>query len=411
MTFDLYVDGPRWRQHTDSVRDEVATAVAPAGGLVPVIKGNGYGFGNGCLGREAARLGCHTIAVGTIEEFETVARESPDSDILVLAPYESVDRVAAQTWAAVLDGPHRARVIATIASAPMLTLSARSESGPYRIVLERLTSLRRFGMTDNELAEALGGDTVRHAVRDQRLSIEGLALHLPLTQPEVRRRPTAESMLHDARVSIAATGSAKTQECVSSAHRWLTLAGDFVDSTGLSSEKAERLLTLWVSHLDDQELSDVRTQMPGVVLNARIGTRLWLGDRAALTIKGTVLAVHRISKGDRVGYRQRRAPRDGALVIVGGGTAHGVALEAPSPASTYRQRGIAAGTGVLEAAGRYKSPFTINGRQRWFAEPPHMQVSLLWLAAVDGPAPRVGDLVDADVRLTTTLVDHVVGLD
>lgn len=411
MTFALYVDGPRWRRHTDSVRDQVATAVAPAGGLVPVIKGNGYGFGKGRLGLEAARLGCHTIAIGTIEEFETVARETPGSDILVLAPYESADLVASQTWSAVLDGPDRSRVIATIASSSMLTLSARSETGPTRIVLERLTSLRRFGMSDNELAEVLGSDTVRHAVRDQRLSIEGLALHLPLTQPEVRRRPTAETMLHDVHVSIAAAGSSKAQECVGSAHRWLTLAGDFVDSTGLSSEKTERMLTLWVSHLDDHELSDVRTQMPGVVLNARIGTRLWLGDRDALTAKGTVLAVHRVSKGDRVGYRQRRAPRDGALVIVGGGTAHGVALEGPTPATTYRQRGIAAGTGVLEATGRYKSPFTINGRQRWFAEPPHMQISLLWLAEVDGPAPRIGDLVNADVRLTTTLVDHVVGLD
>ena len=84
MTFDLHVDGPRWRAHNESVRDSVAAAVAPAGALVPVMKGNGYGFGNACLAREALRLGATTIAVGTVEEVPEVAQHSGQADILVL---------------------------------------------------------------------------------------------------------------------------------------------------------------------------------------------------------------------------------------------------------------------------------------------------------------------------------------
>ena len=135
--------------------------------------------------------------------------------------------------------------------------------------------------------------------------------------------------------------------------------------------------------------------------------------------RGTVLAVHQVAKGRAVGYRQRRAPKDGLLVVVGGGTSHGVALEAPSPASSLRQRAVAAGTGALEASGRARSPFTWDGKRRWFAEPPHMQVSMLWLSAEDvrlavgkgGRVPAVGDEIDCRVRHTTSAFDRIVGLD
>jgi len=44
----LYVDYPRWYAHLES-------AIAEAPGLVPVAKGNGYGFGVDKLARTAAR--------------------------------------------------------------------------------------------------------------------------------------------------------------------------------------------------------------------------------------------------------------------------------------------------------------------------------------------------------------------
>jgi hypothetical protein len=93
--------------------------------------------------------------------------------------------------------------------------------------------------------------------------------------------------------------------------------------------------------------------------------------------------------------------------VLSGGTAHGIALEAPASAASPRQRAVSLAKGGLEASGRALSPFTVDGRQRWFAEPPHMQVSLVFLpSSVDPPA--VGDDVSVDVRLTTTTFDKIV---
>jgi len=85
-------------------------------------------------------------------------------------------------------------------------------------------------------------------------------------------------------------------------------------------------------------------------------------------------------------------------------------MEAPSAVASMRQRVVVAGTGILDAAGRALSPFHIGGAQVWFAEPPHMQVSLVRVPR--GIAvPAVGDEVDVDVRLTGIAPDRVVGLD
>ena len=141
----------------------------------------------------------------------------------------------------------------------------------------------------------------------------------------------------------------------------------------------------------------------------RVGTELWLGDPTSLRTTGTVLAVHEPSD-TAIGYRQRKGPRGARLIVVSGGTSHGIALAAPSANVTVRQRAIAATSGVLDAAGRTTSPFTISGAQRLFAEPPHMHVSLVWLPG-DVEPPAVGDEVDVRVRNTTARFDRVVGLD
>jgi hypothetical protein len=114
--------------------------------------------------------------------------------------------------------------------------------------------------------------------------------------------------------------------------------------------------------------------------------------------------------GTHVGYRQRTGPKDGTLVVVSGGTANGIGLSAPTPAASVRQRVVTAGTGALDAAGRALSPFRWSGKQRWFAEPPHQHVSLLWLPK-GCVIPSVGDRLAADVRFTTSRFDVVLGLE
>ncbi|HRI98785.1 MAG TPA: alanine racemase, partial [Nocardioides sp.] len=72
-----------------------------------------------------------------------------------------------------------------------------------------------------------------------------------------------------------------------------------------------------------------------------------------------------------------------------------------------RSRAKVAARGGMDALGRTRSPFWVDGRQRLFAEPPHMQASMLLLPS-DARVPAVGDLVDARVRYTATTFDRVV---
>ena len=66
MTLRLVVDRSAWSTHVRRVASELHP-------LVPVVKGNGYGFGQQVLAREASRLQADVIAVGTIHEALTSA--------------------------------------------------------------------------------------------------------------------------------------------------------------------------------------------------------------------------------------------------------------------------------------------------------------------------------------------------
>jgi hypothetical protein len=141
-------------------------------------------------------------------------------------------------------------------------------------------------------------------------------------------------------------------------------------------------------------------------VHLRTGTALWLGQRDAVQALGTVLEVHEDVAG-AVGYRQRRG--SGTLVIVGGGTAHGVAISAPAAAASARQRVVSVAGGVLEAAGRVRSPFRAGGARApraWFVEPPHMHVSMLWLPR-SAKVPNIGDQWPCEIRMTTASFDSV----
>ena len=142
-------------------------------------------------------------------------------------------------------------------------------------------------------------------------------------------------------------------------------------------------------------------------MRPRIGTDLWLGDRGALKVTATVLDVHEVERGDVFGYRGRTAPKAGHILVVSGGTAHGIGLEAPTGDHSIRARAATLARGGLDAVGFVRSPFTVDGKQRLFAEPPHMQASMLFLP--HGPrVPSVGDEIDVRVRYTATAFDDVV---
>lgn len=381
MSFLLEIDATRWRAHVADVRSTVESVEATT--LVPVVKGGGYGLGQQLLAGECTTLGVSCVAVGTVAEVPEVA-VTFGGDVLVLEPYEPRDAVATADWDALCASDLAHRLVRTLASldgvrAAVTASTAADTRGPVRAVVEGLTSVRRFGFEEHLMVAALGEPATRAALADGSLRLEGLALHLPMA-------PGTPS---------------RVEQVVAWGHRWAELVRSLPDAA-----VTERAATLWVSHLTDEELRRVREALPGIPLRPRVGTRVWLGDRGALRASGTVLAVHPYDGAVTAGYRQRKGPRDGTLVVVSGGTSHGVALEAPSPAATVRQRAVAAGTGALEAVGRALSPFTWQGKQRWFAEPPHMHVSLVWLPR-GCVVPAVGDRLTCEVRFSTAVFDHV----
>ncbi|TNM38412.1 alanine racemase [Nocardioides albidus] len=351
----LTVDGPRWRAHLESV-----AAAHP--GIVPVAKGNGYGLTLARLARRAAWLAgrghdVRTLAVGTYDELPHVDRRW-SGDLLVLTPW--------RPWVPTPDPALARRLVHTVSRPADLRDLLHADPGA-RVVLERMTSMRRHGMSARELWEA--GDLLR---KHPGARVEGLALHLPLG--------------HGSHLGEVAR-----------------LVNDFV-AADVPTRGAPQI---WVSHLTDAELASLRTQYADFDWRPRIGTGLWLGDRGALRVTATVLDVHPVERGDVFGYRGRTAPKAGHILVVSGGTAHGIGLEAPTGEQSIRARAATLARGGLDAAGFVRSPYAIDSKQRLFAEPPHMQASMLFLPG-GARVPEVGEEVDVRVRYTATTFDRVV---
>jgi alanine racemase len=347
MSLTLTVDGDRWRAHLRAVADAHP-------GLTPVAKGNGYGFGLGRLARRAQWLGADTLAVGTYDELPEVASRF-DGDLLVLTPWRPFGA------AIELDPALAKRVVHTIGRLSDLEdLLDRQPSA--RIVLERLTSMNRHGFSARDLRTA-------SEMAGRRTGFAGVAFHLPLAHG--RHLDEVHRLMND----VVAAGLGPT--------------------------------TIWVSHLTDDELAQFRSSYADFEIRPRIGTALWLGDRGALHVTATVLDVHELARGDVFGYRGRTAPRAGHLLVVSGGTAHGIGLESPTGEGSLRARAATVARGGLDAAGFVRSPFTVAGKARLFAEPPHMQASLLLLPK-GAQVPAVGDEVDVRVRYTATTFDRVI---
>ncbi len=358
MSLRLTVDGPRWRGHL------LATATAHPG-IVPVCKGNGYGFTIGRLARRVQWLHEHAeqtgtpvelMAVGTYRELAQ-ALSRYDGDLLVLTPWRPVGGAVE-----VPESDDR-RVVHTVSRVE--DLRALTDHDPRaRFVLEQLTSMRRHGMSRRELAEA------GRLVAERRLTgLTGIALHMPLNNASHLGEVTR--LVNDA---VAA---------------------------GIDTR------TVFVSHLTEAELTRLRASYPDFTFRPRIGTDLWLGDRGALSVTSTVLDVHPLERGEAFGYRGRSMPTGGHLLVVSGGTAHGIGLEAPSGQRSMRARAATLARGGMDAVGFVRSPFSVDGKQRLFAEPPHMQASMLFVPS-GARVPEIGEAVDVRVRFTATDFDDVV---
>lgn len=340
MTLDLHLDVARWRRHLDHMQ-----AAVP--GLVPVIKGNGYGFGLARLAQEAQRMGAAEVGVGMASEVAVVRSAGFQGDVVVLTPLSSTE----PGWE-VLDDP---AVIVTVGRLDDAALLAAQHPGA-RVIVELQTSMRRFG---------IGADDLPHladVLAD--LDLRGYTIHLP--------------MAADDRVQEA-----------------LELASQVRDVLPAP---------LWLSHIPLTDYQDLAAAHPGTRL--RLGTDLWLGERQSRWITATVLDVHPIGRGEHVGYWHRRSPIDGWVLVMSGGTSHGLGMEAPVSGRSLRGRLTSVVMSSMEAAGWARSPYTIAGRKRFFVEPPHMQSSLVFLPGAGRVA--VGQEVPVQLRMTTATFDRVI---
>lgn len=231
-------------------------------GLVPVVKGNGYGFGRQRLAELAAEL-ADTIAVGSVHEL-TGLPEGPD--IAVLTPVGSDAFVAPAVVAEV--GRHDP--ILTVGS--LEHIDALTDAGwRGRATVKLASDMHRFG----------GGIDLVDTARQRGLEVVGVSIHPP----------------------IAGTDEDHARQITE------LLPG--VDPS----------LTVWVSHLSPAGYAALPDSHH---YRLRVGTALWHGDKTALHLTADVLDVRPVGAGDVAGYHQALVAGDGHLVVIGAGTANGV---------------------------------------------------------------------------------------
>jgi len=321
--------GLRLSVHRSAWVRSVDGAAAQRPGLIPVVKGNGYGLGRTTLMPLAARLTANgQIAVGTVYEAADVPA---DRTALVLTPH--VDALPATL--------PRTAVLTVDCIEHVEALTRHGWTGKVSIKLA--SSMHRYGASLADVRH------VREAVEAAAMTVVGYGLHLPLAGSDASRR-------------IEVTD-------------WLQFLGPGPEP-------------LSISHLDPStasELSaDVLPSRPGRSILVRCGTSLWHADRTLLHLTADVLGRHRVQAGAAAGYHATEVPRDGHVVLVGAGSAHGVRC--------------------LDDG---RSPFHFAHERLAMIEPAHMHTSMLFVPTGD-PLPAIGDRIDVQRPLLGTTVDELV---
>jgi hypothetical protein len=152
MPLSLHVDGQKWRSHLGAM-------LSAKPGLVPVVKGNGYGFGLEFLGSEATRLGVDTVAVGLASEVVKV-RSTFAGEIIILSPDQEYSDLS------------DSKVIQTISSLAVL----QKIDTKANLIIEIRTPLNRHGIAPSELNQAMA------IIKDRGLKFRGFTLHLPIAE-------------------------------------------------------------------------------------------------------------------------------------------------------------------------------------------------------------------------------------
>lgn len=318
VTVRLTVDEAAWRDH---VR---ATATAPH--LLPVVKGNGYGFGRALLADTAAAF-ARAIAVGTLHELADVRPDRFEA-VVVLTP------------ATTIDGPIPQTAVPTVGRrAHVEVLAAAGWRG--RVAVKLASAMHRYGAEPHEF------DALVAAVHEHGMTPCRYVMHPRLAGPD-----------------------AAPSTVIAAVEAWL---GRLDPSVPLS-----------ISHLDRATVTALSHAHPRHGFESRLGTALWHGDKSFFHLSADVVDVRQVRAGTAAGYRGASVAGDGHLVMIGAGSAHGVAPLADG-----------------------RSPFHFARRRLALHEAPHMHTSMVFVPDGD-PCPVIGDHVDLQRPLITTVVDRVV---
>jgi len=256
MTLKLTVESSAWRAHVREV-------VASCGDVLPVVKGNGYGFGRAELMPHAQAIS-RDVAVGTVHELADVsATQRP----FVLTPVGvGVGSVA-----------RRDAVLAISSTHDLGVLNKLGVANPVVIKIE--SSMHRYGIAVNE------ADDLRKRAEAAGHHVVAWSLHLPLSGSD------------DSHASEA-----------------IAIAG------GLATD-----LPLHLSHIG-AAVQRVRASTAHHVV-MRTGTHLWLGDKSMIALHADVIAVRTTASGTAgYRATEIPTGASTRLVMVGCGSSHGVGV-------------------------------------------------------------------------------------
>jgi alanine racemase len=339
VTLRLRVDTVLWRAHVEHVAASYAT-------VVPVVKGNGYGFGRSVLAELAAELLADlgggdelpTLAVGTVHELAGLPEGVRP---LVLTP-PAPDGGASGSRSI-------AERLANAPASPIVTVGAPEHVdvlGDWRgaVLIKLESSMHRFGVSPDDR------DWFERYVVDAGQTVVGYSIHLPI--------------------------AAIDRDQVAEIEHWL---GVLPPALG-----ADHHPSLWVSHVGPAAYGALCDRWPRWQFPMRIGTGLWHGDKSALHLGANVIDFHPVKAGTVAGYHASAVTADGVLVVIGAGSAHGV-----------------------EPLDDGRSPFHFLRRRLELVERPHMHTSMVLVRAGD-ECPQVGDVVDVQRPLISVSVDEVI---
>lgn len=233
-----------------------------------------------------------------------------------------------------LVAPSDTRVVLTVGSTEHLSAVA---DWPGRVMVKLRSSMHRYGVAPGQL-----GDLLR-AIGGSAATPIGFALHLPLAGDDAARVAEVEA--------------------------WLP--------------RLDPALPLWLSHLSPTSFAALQAAHASREFHLRVGTALWHGDKSFLKLSADVLDVSPVVAGAKVGYRHAVVPANGNVVVIGAGSAHGVAP-------------------LTDGA----SPFHFERKRLHLLEAPHMHSSLAFVPQGD-QCPVIGDRVDVQRPLITTAVDMI----